>query len=387
MKKIALIYANFLAQANMYYSRWPNQFKDKQLELLAFSLISNKHRKGVEDTTFYIEGWNTKILRGLKFIIGDFYSARSWFTQQKTLHSIHKLSMWSEMGKLISYQPDIVHLINSQNYIKLRELYFPHPPKIIASFRGHDIVRRPHCDKLWNQNLKELFERVDCLHFVSEWLYNQALIIGAPKEKSRVIYAGIDTDFFLPENSKEILNSERKIRLISTGRLVPLKGYEYVFPAIRQLLADGVDIEYTIIGTGSDFERLNQILKDLGLINQVKFVGKKPKSDIKKLLNSADIYLHPSTTEALPGAVLEACAMELPIVATDVGGIPEIIKTGVNGLLVPPRDPDALASSLRQLVKKPVYAQAMGQAARKTVENKFSLEQETKNWRELYLSM
>ncbi|MBW6474226.1 MAG: glycosyltransferase family 4 protein [Anaerolineaceae bacterium] len=386
-KKIALVYGNYYRQIKMYYTRWPLQFNNDRLDVRFFSLISYQHRKNVEDSTFYIEGWVTRIRRSIKFLFQNIKTANQWLIKQEAQSIFEKLKVWSEIGNLITYRPDIIHLVNSQNYIKIRGLYFPHSPKIIASFHGFDIVSRQYSSSLWRQYLKELFERGDCLHFVSEWLYNQALYLGAPEYKSRVIYAGVDTVFFKPQINKEILKTEQKIRLISTGRLVPLKGYEYVFPAIRQLLTDGENVEYTIIGTGPDFERLNQIIKGLGIINQVKFVGKKPKSEVKKLLNSADIYLHPSITEALPGAVLEACAMQLPIVATNVGGIPEIIKNGVNGLLVPPRDPDTLALSIRQFVRNPAFAQAMGQAARLTAENKFSIEKETSNWLELYLSL
>jgi glycosyltransferase involved in cell wall biosynthesis len=295
--------------------------------------------------------------------------------------------MWAEMGLLVQYQPDVVHLVNSQNFIKIKNLHFLNHVKLIASFHGNDIIARPFEDKAWNRDLNELFNRAAILHFTSNWLKKEALLLGAPEKKLKVIYAGIDTQFFNPFSENVGVGKGRKIRLVSTGRLVPLKGYENVFPAIKVLLDEAREIEYVIIGQGDDLDRLRRLVMDFKISENVKFVGTKSKFEVRDLLSTADIYLHPSKTESLPGAVLEACAMRLPVIASNVGGLTEIIDDGYNGLLVPSCDPVSITSAIRYLIENPTFSQLMGKRARTTVVEKFSIEKETKDWQELYVSL
>ena len=167
-------------------------------------------------------------------------------------------------GNLITYRPDILQLVNSTTYLKVKDLYLPERPKLISSFHGYDIVTRPYNDPVWNKYLGELFERADGLHFVSEWLRDKALALGAPEEKTKVIYAGVDSDFFNPTQKIKI-DIQRQIKIISTGRLVELKGYQYAFKAVKLLLDQGLDIHYSIIGEGTAREQLSRLANDLKL--------------------------------------------------------------------------------------------------------------------------
>ena len=119
--KIALIYANFYRPVKMYYIRWPEQFRNQEIETKYFSLVSSNHHKP-KDTTFYFEGWGNKIRRSVKFFTENPSSACLWFKTQKTDTIYEKLKLWFELGKLIQYQPNVVHLINSHNYTKINRL-------------------------------------------------------------------------------------------------------------------------------------------------------------------------------------------------------------------------------------------------------------------------
>ncbi|HQA27850.1 MAG TPA: glycosyltransferase family 4 protein [Brevefilum fermentans] len=386
MYRIALIYSNFYRPVKMYYTRWPQQFSSTSIKTRAYSLVSPRRSKDVESTTFYSEGYFTKGKRLINAYFSDTSYMSYWFRAQGQLSVADKLRLMITFGNLITYRPDILQLVNSTTYLKVKDLYLPERPKLISSFHGYDIVTRPYNDPVWNKYLGELFERADGLHFVSEWLRDKALALGAPEEKSKVIYAGVDSDFFNPTQKIKI-DIQRQIKIISTGRLVELKGYQYAFKAVKLLLDQGLDIHYSIIGEGTAREQLSRLANDLEIVKNVSFLGTKDKTELRGLLDSSDIYLQPSLTEALGGAVLEACSMALPVVASSVGGIPEIIQNEANGLLVPPKNPEALACAIKQLVENPPDAQEMAASARKTVENKFSIEQETKKWLELYRSL
>jgi len=387
MKKVALIYSNYFNPVKMYYIKWPEQFKSTQLDFRSYSLISPDHKNDVNDTTFYTEGLPIKFKRVLKFSLRGNATIKSWLKEQSQLSLREKFNLFSEFGDLITYKPDIIHMVNSSVYIKIRNLKYPNHPKFISSFRGYDIVTRPYTDPFWASCERELFQKADCLHFVSDWLKSKAIEIGAPSEKSIVVYAGVDSDFFSPKFDKKKTDFHKKFKIVSTGRLVKLKGYEYAIHAIKKMIDDGIDANYSIVGSGDDIDELTRLAIELQIEHKVHFLGTKSKSQLKDILENADIYIHPSLTDALPGAVLEACAMGLPVVASNVGGIPEIIQDNVNGLLVEPGDSDALAKAIKNLVYNPAHAIELGQAARKTILSKFSIEQETKNWQELYLQL
>ena len=383
MKKIAYIYSNYYSPS-MYYVRWPEQLKNAEFETRPYSLVGKDHRSHVENTTFYFEGLSNKLRRSLNFLLNGRTNIFQWIRYQQNTSLYHKLKSLAEYGNLIIYDPDIIHFVNSTTFIKTRNFQLNKPAKLIASFHGHDIVKRPYTDPLWNAYLKELFERADCLHFVSDWLKRRALELGAPEKKCQVIYAGVDSTFFSPGKTRQQIDLKRSVQIVSTGRLVKLKGHEYVLQAVKKLINLGLDVDYCVIGKGEDLDRLSRMAADLHIESKVHFLGIKSKNQLKEILALADIFLHPSLTEALGNAVLEACSMGLPVIASAVGGIPEIIQNNHNGLLIEPEDPDAIVAAVIRLINNSEQAQEMGQAARQTILTKFSIQNETLRWHALY---
>lgn len=382
-KRVALIYSSYYAPVKMYYTRWPDQFSDPYLSVKPYSLVATNHRQA-PDNAFYYEGKKNFLQRTIRFYNSNQSSARDWWNDQNDYKPLRKIKLWSQIGGLIAYEPDVVHLVNSSAYLKYSKVFKKKYPKLVASFHGFDIVTRPDIDAVWKEALLELFNCADCLHFVSQWLCEAAKKLGAPQEKTRVIYAGVDYDFYTPGKKIKRIDPKNKISILSTGRLVRLKGYEYILPAIRCLLDEGFDLDYSIIGGGEDLSRLTQIATDLNIKERVHFLGRKNQIEVKQLIGCADIYVHPSTTEALGVAILEVCSMGLPVIASSVGGIPEIIQNGENGILVEPEQSSPLTDAIRMLIQNNELARELGKKARESVITKFSIQQETKNWRELY---
>lgn len=138
-----------------------------------------------------------------------------------------------------------------------------------------------------------------------------------------------------------------------------------------------------IVGQGSLRAETEELAKELGLAEAVRFLG--VRNDIPQLMNAADAYVMSSAWEGMPMVLLEAAAVGLPVVATDVGGNREIVRDGYTGLLVPPRDHESLARAMVHLMSLPDAARrAMGQAARAYVEAHYGLERVVDQWEKLY---
>jgi glycosyltransferase involved in cell wall biosynthesis len=166
------------------------------------------------------------------------------------------------------------------------------------------------------------------------------------------------------------------------GRLHPAKGHPELFEAVRQLLEGGLRLAVLAVGDGELRGELEGLARRLGLEGAVRFLGRR--DDVAELLNVLDVYAMPSRWEGLPISLLEAMAASRPIVASAVGGIPEVITHGETGLLVPPGDPHALAAAVRRLLEAPEEARRMGEAARRAVRARFDVATMARRYEGLY---
>jgi glycosyltransferase involved in cell wall biosynthesis len=169
------------------------------------------------------------------------------------------------------------------------------------------------------------------------------------------------------------------------GRLDPVKGYDSLIQVVARLVAEFPNVILALAGSGPDRERLNRIARESGIESRVRFLGFH--ADVRPVYQAFDVFAMPSLSEALPYAVLEAMASGLPVVGTIVGGVPEIIVPGETGLLVPPRDPNALAESLRILLRDAGLRARMGTAGRERVMRHFHERDMVRRTMDLYRSM
>jgi glycosyltransferase involved in cell wall biosynthesis len=144
----------------------------------------------------------------------------------------------------------------------------------------------------------------------------------------------------------------------SVGNLTPKKDHQTLLMATAVLVAELPQLRLVIIGTGPEESRLRRLASSLDLESRVSFLGSR--SDVLDLLPALDVFTLSSRYEGLPIALLEAMATGIACVATSVGGVPEVITDGAEGLLVPPQDPEALAAALRKLLEDPGLRSAMG---------------------------
>src|SRR5258708_7245864 len=166
------------------------------------------------------------------------------------------------------------------------------------------------------------------------------------------------------------------------GRVKGVKGPRIFLESARQVLAKKPDARFWIVGEGELRKKLEAASVRLGLANAVSFLGYR--NDVDTLMASSDVVVCASSYESFPRSVLEALALVRPVVAPSVGGVPEIIRTGETGLLVPVGDPGAMASGILRLLNDRHFAQRLATAGRKFVGEHFTLEAQAFALADLY---
>ncbi len=229
---------------------------------------------------------------------------------------------------------------------------------------------------------------VDRFIVVSDVLRN-ALITKRhiPSERVTKIYNGIEIDHYDPKTTTSRIRirdglgvNKDDILLGALGRMVWQKGFEFLIKCIQDVVKAHGEIKVIIVGEGLLKKDLENLCRQLKVEDKTIFAGFR--SDIKEILSAVDIVVIPSLLEGFPMLTLEAMAMAKPIVATRIDGITEQITDGVEGILVPPREPIALADAINKVIENKEFARSLGLAARKKVEKEFTVEKmidETEN--------
>ena len=204
------------------------------------------------------------------------------------------------------------------------------------------------------------------------------------KKKIVVIHNGIDKfETLIREKVRSILNGSEKTLILSIGELHPSKDFDVALIALSNLKEETKkSLDYRIIGGGEEKGKLEKLINELGLGETVKLLG--PIDNAKNLLSGADVFLFPSSNENLPYALLEAGLAGLPVIASDVGGIPEIIDHQKSGLLVPPENPDALAKQISSLLEDKTLLTKYSSELKEKITRDFSIEEMIKKTKALY---
>lgn len=184
-----------------------------------------------------------------------------------------------------------------------------------------------------------------------------------PQSKIKVIYNGIGEEFLTTKRYHAVSSP---VSLITVGSLTKKKGHTYLIGALAEIKRRKPDLVFRLFIVGDGFLRLQlaKRVKELGLVTAVEFLGERP--NVKELLARADIFVLSSLWEGMPNAMLEAMAVGLPVIATAVGGVPEIIRDGENGVLVPPQRAEMLGGAILGLIENPGLRKRLGIAARST---------------------
>lgn len=207
---------------------------------------------------------------------------------------------------------------------------------------------------------------------ISQYARSQLMMSSAVSDwgKIEVIYMGVDADTFTP---RPFPRPASPVEILCVGRLAPVKAQHILIGAVDMLVQESRDLLLHIVGGGPDRQVLEREVAQRGLQERVIFHGFTPQDKLETLYRQADLFALPSFAEGVPGVLMEAMAMAIPCVSTWVAGIPELIRSGIDGFLVPPSDTEALAEAIRQLVTDPDLRLRIGQAGRQRVLEKFDL--------------
>ncbi len=163
----------------------------------------------------------------------------------------------------------------------------------------------------------------------------------------------------------------RSGRIVSVGRLVPKKGFDVLLRACGDLRRRGIPFELVLLGGGDLRDELLALAREQGITDQVRMLGSRPQTDVVEQLAEAEIFalspvvLPDGDRDGIPNVLLEAMAAGVPVVATEVSGIPEVVTDGATGRLVPPQRPDLLADALEKLLADPAERARLGAAGQR----------------------
>jgi glycosyltransferase involved in cell wall biosynthesis len=299
--------------------------------------------------------------------------------QLATFRSLNALAQQARLARDVKrHGVDIVHAYSFYGNVFAIPPGRLAAPVVIASIRD----RGPYLTAMQRRVQRHVCRLADCIlvnaEAVKQWLiddgYDASQIVVIPNGVDLRRFA--DGDRQAVRRSLGVPESARLIGLVS--RLSPLKGIEDFLHSAAIIAAKSDDLRFVIVGEPSPIqnvaylEELRGLAHSLGIGSKVLFTGLR--SDVPALLTALDVSVMPSLNEALSNVLLESMAAATPIVATDVGGTSEAITNGVNGVLVPAANPQSLATAIERLLAAPAQARQLARNARKTIEDRFSLD-------------
>jgi glycosyltransferase involved in cell wall biosynthesis len=241
----------------------------------------------------------------------------------------------------------------------------------------------------WYDRIDRLFlHRMDRVVCVSERQAEKVRAAGVPDLKVRVIRNAARPDAFrrpdpvMRRHMESLFPSSGSRIVLMAGRLSPDKGVHVLIDAIPAVLAQAPDARFILCGDGVQRPELERQVGSLRLNDVVVFAGFR--NDLDSWMPNADLFVLPSFTEGLPNVLLEAHACGVPVVATAVGGTPELVVDGETGLLVPPGDSAALAAGMTQLLRDDFRRRQMGRSAQNRVREQFTFEVQARGYLELF---
>ncbi len=297
---------------------------------------------------------------------------RILFNCGDTFKSVRNYVEWA----LQSFQPDIVHLSGCLGesailFSMLRNLFSI--PVVLTNHAPHYGIKMPSI-------VRKVCSQADRICCVSKWVIRETIkLIPEVKNKLRLIYNGIPLFSVAPTS----LSFTPPV-LMLIGRLSPEKGFSTAIEAFSLLKKRGSSAKLLIAGDGIERNLLLRLVRDLQLGDSVTFTGALKREEIPSTINRASLVVIPSHFESFGLVALEAMQMGRPVIASRVGGLPEIISSSEMGVLVPPNDPLALYKAIEVLINQPEKTIQMGAIGRTIALENFTIDQNAAQYEALY---
>ncbi|MBN2320668.1 MAG: glycosyltransferase [Acidobacteria bacterium] len=290
--------------------------------------------------------------------------------------SVHTIAIRSEAGVislfrlysvLRSVRPDFLAFNTPKPILlgKLASRFAPTGARII--FRRVDFpLRRNFISRM------KYTRGIDCIIAISQSIKARLQQGGVPASLIKTIYEGVDLSLFPEYPEPEKRPPDARVTVGAVSHLSHEKGLSYLVEASALIPDVKRRARFIVVGDGPCREELQNLVRDKGLESCYYFAGFQTVTS--DLLKDFDIFVQPSLSEGLGSAIMEAMACSLPVIGSRVGGIPELVRDGENGLLVPPADAENLSKAMQQLLNNPENCRKMGMEGRKRVEAEFTIE-------------
>ena len=267
--------------------------------------------------------------------------------------------------------------------------HFMHTPASVtryaARLRGLPWSVSAHAKDIWTIPTWEKTEKLnDCRWAVTCTQANAEHLRGLASDKARVslVYHGLDLASFdvvtQARTPRDGRDTDDPVRLLAVGRAVEKKGFDVLLAALARL-PEGVNWRLAHIGGGPLKKQLMRSAVALGIEDRIDWVGSQPQEVVIRHYRQADLFVLPCRVtdsgdrDGLPNVLMEAQSQGLACISTPVSAVPELITDGVNGVLVPPDQPEALAAAMVRLIVDPILRERLGEVGRKGIRNRFSL--------------
>jgi len=253
----------------------------------------------------------------------------------------------------------------------------------VLTLHGYDILTEPSINygvrlaRRYDIMVRKVLAESDMIFAASKHVYKAAISAGCPKDHLLLLPNGVDVERFNPRLDRSLVRE----RLGVAGRPVvftlrwhePKNGIEYLIRAVPHVLSEVPEAMFVIGSDGPLMDYHKSLAENLGVADQMLFVGRISRMDLPYYYAASDVFVIPSVVEAFGLVTVEAMACGKPVVGTNVGGIPEIIVDGANGLLVEPKNPEKLAKNIVLLLENHELRKKMGQRGRKIAEEDFDV--------------
>jgi len=261
-------------------------------------------------------------------------------------------------------KPDIIHAHFISKFGFHAAFLGMHP--VVMSAWGDDILIIPRWSKFLRYFTKLSLKRADKIYAVSEDIAKKIVSnFEIPEKKVKVVPFGVNTDLFKPGIS--INRENKKIIVFSNRNFFQVYNIENLIKTIPKVVQKKKDIFFIIKGSGPLEDQLKRLADSLNLNDHIIFHGRSKYEDMPEYLHKSDIYVSTAISDGAPVSVLEAMACGKACIVTDVGGVSEWIKNDINGLLIPPGQPDILAEKILGLAENPEKRKELGKEARNTI--------------------
>ncbi|MFH1313869.1 MAG: glycosyltransferase [Candidatus Eisenbacteria bacterium] len=283
-------------------------------------------------------------------------------------------------GLIRAIAPDILHAHRATPYGLLGAHSGYHP--FFLSVSGSDVLVFPHKSRWHRAILKSILNRADHLTATSRMLTGETRKYLKQDRKVHTIPSGVNIERFKPRAAKPANDPHLTIGVVK--RLEKTAGIEYLIRAFALLLEFDPFLSLVIVGEGTEEEALKELCLSLDIGGSVRFTGFVENERIPALLNRMDMLVLPSISEAFGVTALEAAACGLPVIASNTGGLPEVVLDGETGFLVAPKKPEAIVRKAVLLIKDAGMRQRMGEAGRKFVEENYVWRKNAEEMEKLY---